>query len=91
MNVNITPLVMDELIRLVLLARDEIEAGIVPQPNDNAGNCPLPYSDFSNITPLECASDEAGAGGATSDNLLSGIGRQSLKALKRQRKRRRGR
>ena len=91
MNVNITPLVMDELIRLVLAARDAIEAGTVPQPHDDAGNCPLPYLDFSNITPLECASDEPGAGGATSDNLLSGIGRQSLKALKRQRKRRRRR
>ncbi len=83
MNVNITPEVMEELIRLVLVARDAIEDGIEPQPNDDAGNCPLPYSDFSNITPLECASDEEGAGGATSDNLLSGIGRQSLTAWKR--------
>ncbi|MEQ9485370.1 pyridoxal phosphate-dependent decarboxylase family protein [Coleofasciculus sp. F4-SAH-05] len=90
MNVNITPEVMDELIRLVLVARDAIEAGTVPQPNDDAGSCPLPYSDFSNITPLVCASDEEGAGGATSDNLLSGIGRQSVKALKRLKKRRRG-
>ncbi len=88
MNVNITPLVMDELIRLVLAARDEIEAGTIPQPNDNAGNCPEPYSEFCNITPLECASDEIGAGGATSDNLLSGIGRQSLRALQRQQRRR---
>ena len=32
--------------------------------------------------------DEAGAGGATSDNLLSGIGRQSLRALKRLKQRR---
>ena len=83
MNVNITPEVMDELIRLVLVARDAIEDGVVPQPKDDAGSCPLPYSDFSNITPLECASDEEGAGGATSDNLLSGIGRQSLTAWKR--------
>jgi glutamate/tyrosine decarboxylase-like PLP-dependent enzyme len=90
MNVNITPEVMDELIRLVLVARDAIEAGEIPQPNDDAGNCPLPYSKFSTITPLECASDEAGAGGATVDNLLSGIGRQSRKALKR-RSQRRGR
>lgn len=88
MNVNINSAVMDELMRLVLVARDAIEDGQVPQPNDNAGDCPLPYSDFSNITPLECASDEAGAGGATSDNLLSGIGRQSLKALKRRSQRR---
>ncbi|MDJ0617799.1 MAG: pyridoxal-dependent decarboxylase [Calothrix sp. MO_192.B10] len=88
MNVNITPEVMDELIRLVLVARDAIEAGEVPQPNDDAGSCPVPYSKFSDIKPLECASDEAGAGGSTSDNLLSGIGRQSLKALKRLRKRR---
>ncbi|MBD2505363.1 pyridoxal phosphate-dependent decarboxylase family protein [Anabaena azotica] len=88
MNVNITPEVMDELIRLVLVARDAIEAGQLPQPNDNAGNCPVPYSEFSTITPLECASDEAGAGGATSDNLLSGIGRQSLGALKRRSQRR---
>lgn len=88
MNVNITPVVMDDLIRLVLAARDAIEAGVKPQPNDDAGNCPLPYSDFSNITPLECASDESGAGGSTSDNLLSGIGRQSRKALKRLKKRR---
>jgi len=81
---------MDELIRLVLMARDAIEVGTKPEPNDDAGSCPLPYSDFSNITPLECASDEEGAGGATSDNLLSGIGRQSVKALKRLKKRRRG-
>lgn len=74
--------------RLVLEARDAIEAGTEPQPNDDAGSCPLPYKDFSNITPLECASDEADAGGATSDNLLSGIGRQSRKALKRLKKRR---
>lgn len=90
MNVNITPQVMDELIRLVLVARDAIEAGELPQPNDDAGDCPLPYSEFSSITPLECASEEAGVGGATADNLLSGIGRQSLKALKR-RSQRRGR
>ena len=87
MNVNVTPFVMDELVRLVLAARDAIEAGEVPQPNDNAGSCPLPYSDFSNITPLICASDEEGAGSATSDNLLSGIGRQSPQALKRLKKR----
>ncbi len=88
MNVNITPEVMDELIRLVLVARDAIEAGTVPEPKDDAGNCPLPYSDFSNIKPLVCASDEEDAGGSTSDNLLSGIGRQSRKALKRLWKRR---
>lgn len=87
MNVNITPDVMDDLIRLVLTARDAIEAGTVPQPNDDAGSCPLPYSDFSKITPLVCDSDEEGTGGPTSDNLLSGIGRQSIKALKRLRKR----
>lgn len=87
MNVNVDSGVMDELVRLVLVARDEIEAGVVPEPKDDAGNCPLPYSDFSEIKPLECASDEAGAGGSTSDNLLSGIGRQSRKALKRLKKR----
>ncbi len=49
MNVNITPEVMEELIRLVFVARDAIEDGVEPQPNDDAGNCPLPYSDFYNI------------------------------------------
>ncbi len=89
MNVNVTPLVMDELVRLVLTARDAIEAGTVPEANDDAGNCPLPYSDFSKIKPVECSRHEPGAGGSTSDNLLSGIGRQSRKALKRLKKRRR--
>lgn len=88
MNVNVTYGVMDELLRLVLEARDAIEAGVVPNPRHDAGNCPLPYSRYSDINPVECDSEEGGAVGcATSDNLLSGIGRQSLKGLKRLRRR----
>ena len=88
MNVNITYGVMDELLRLVLEARDAIEAGNGPNNYDDAGACPIPYSKFNQINPVECASDNTCEGPATSDNLLSGIGRQSLKSLKRFRKRR---
>ena len=88
MNVNITPEVMDDLLRLVLEARDAIESGVEPDPRDDAGNCPVPYSNFKDIRPVECASEDPTEGPATSDNLLSGIGRQSRKALKRLLKRR---
>ncbi len=89
MNVNITYEVMDDLMRLVLEARDAIEAGNGPTNTDDAGNCPVPYSNFNSINPVECGSIDAKEGPATSDNLLSGIGRQSIQGLKRLLKRRR--
>ena len=88
MNVNVTYEVMDDLM-LVLEARDAIESGVVPDARDDAGNCPLPYSRYSEIDVVECDSEEGNTvGSATSDNLLSGIGRQSIKGLKRSRQRR---
>ncbi|NEQ96837.1 MAG: hypothetical protein F6K30_08955 [Cyanothece sp. SIO2G6] len=89
MNVNITYEVMDDLLRLVLQARDAIEAGTVPDARDDAGSCPKPYSNFGSIRPVECGSNATEEASATSDNLLSGIGRQSKKGLKRLLKRRR--
>lgn len=89
MNVNVTYDVMDDLLRLVLQARDAIEAGTVPNARDDAGNCPIPYSNFGDIRPVECGAKATEEASATSDNLLSGIGRQSKKGLKRLKQRRR--
>ncbi|MBH8563788.1 hypothetical protein I8748_16585 [Nostoc sp. CENA67] len=66
MNVNIDAEAMDNLLTLVLAARDEVWNS-QPQPPITGGSCPLPYSD--EIEGFTCDENEP----AKVENLLSGI------------------
>lgn len=72
MNVNINSVSMDNLLKLVLHARDEIMAGDYTEP-EQFGNCQLPYSEHPE--PVDCDETKSGKVRHIVENLLCGVGR----------------
>ncbi|GAB6043021.1 pyridoxal phosphate-dependent decarboxylase family protein [Endothiovibrio diazotrophicus] len=72
MNININPAVMECLLQIALLARDEIEAGCEPDARQS-GNCRMPYTE--NPQPVDCDQTRSGAVCHAVENLLSGVPR----------------
>ncbi len=70
MNININATTMQNLLKLVLHARDEIMAGHYEEP-EQTGCCQPPYNE--NPTPVVCGSTESGNVRHAVENLLSGI------------------